>query len=328
MDQYWADLIALSKYPSNEPGFHVPGLATSQRPGLTVDHAGRAATSAENLIADVFAGGTTDLAILNPLFVVQHAHHPRREQALARALNTWIAEEWLARDPRLRASIVVPMNVPESAATEIRHWSGHPGFVQVLVLCQNEMPLGREIYWPIWAAAQEAGLPVAIKLGGNFRQAPTSTGWPTTYLEWYVGQQASFEAQLANIVSEGVFAEFPETKIVVTEGGFVWFPVLAWRLDKLWKSYQAEFPWVKRPPGELLRKHVRFTTAPADGVQAPGRLDVVVDRLGADDMLLYSSGYPYRHASAPHDIRNGTASAELLEKIYRSNAAAVYRIAA
>ena len=32
-----------------------------------------------------------------------------------KAINDWIAAEWLARDPRLRASIVVPMQAPDLA---------------------------------------------------------------------------------------------------------------------------------------------------------------------------------------------------------------------
>ena len=39
--------------------------------------------------------------------------------AFARAMNDWIAKEWLDRDPRLRASIVVPMQNPEIAVDEI-----------------------------------------------------------------------------------------------------------------------------------------------------------------------------------------------------------------
>ena len=54
--------------------------------------------------------------------------------AFARAVNDWMRAEWLDRDPRLRASIVVPYEDPETSADEIRHWAGDRRFVQVLLL--------------------------------------------------------------------------------------------------------------------------------------------------------------------------------------------------
>ena len=39
--------------------------------------------------------------------------------ALCRAINNWLVAEWLDRDPRLRASIVVPVHSPDLAAEEI-----------------------------------------------------------------------------------------------------------------------------------------------------------------------------------------------------------------
>lgn len=329
LDEYWSDQLVAGLSPSYEPNYHPRGSAIAQYPGATLDEEGRAATSVKGLVKDVFADGFADFAILNCLYAVQQIHQPRREAAHARALNTWLAREWLDQDPRLRASIVVPMGTPRAAADEIAYWAEQDDrFVQVLVLGQSEVLLGREINWPIWEAAEKAGLPVAIHIGGVFRQAPTSVGWPTTYLEWYVGQQANFEAQLSSIVSEGVLQKFPGTRIVVTEVGFNWLPPYLWKFDKLWKSYRPDLPWVDRLPSELIREHVRFTTAPSDGAEQPGRLDSTVDRMGSDQMLVYSSDYPHNHHSAPRDLELGTADAGLLDRIYRQNAADLYNLEA
>ncbi len=327
LDEYWGDQMVAALSPNYEPNYHPRGSAIAQRPGVSVDDDGRAATSVESLTKDVFADGFADYAVLNCLYAVQQIHQPRREAAHARALNEWIAHEWLDRDPRLRASIVVPMGTPRAAADEIAYWADRDSrFVQVLVLGQSEVLLGREINWPIWEAAEQAGLPVAIHIGGVFRQAPTSVGWPTTYLEWYVGQQANFEAQLASIVSEGVLQKFPNTKVVVTEAGFNWLPPFMWKFDKLWKSYRPDIPWLDRAPSELIREHFRFTTAPADGAEEPGRLDTIVDRMGSDRLLVYSSDYPHNHRSAPRGIETGTNDSSLLDRIYQHNAADLYRL--
>src|ERR671937_155988 len=45
------------------------------------------------------------------------------------AVNDWLVAEWLDKEPRLRASVVVPTRVPDMAAREIDRLGDHPGFV-------------------------------------------------------------------------------------------------------------------------------------------------------------------------------------------------------
>ncbi|TSD47057.1 amidohydrolase [Rhodococcus sp. KBS0724] len=328
LDDYWADQLVAQLTPTYEPNYHPRGSAIAQLPHATTDIDNRAATHVDGLTTDVFADGRTDYAILNCLYAVQQIHQPQRERAHARALNTWIAREWLDRDPRLRASIVVPVGSAQAAAEEIEYWSHDSRFVQVLLLGQSELLYGRESNWPIWAAAERAGLPVAIHIGGVFRQAPTSVGWQQTYLEWYVGQQSNIEAQLSSIVSEGVLHKYPGTKVVASEVGFNWVAPYLWKFDKLWKSYRPDVPWIDRPPSELIREHVRFTTSPSDGAESAGELDRAVDRMGSDAMLVYSSDYPHSHTSGSHDLANGTTNSHLIDRIYRHNAFDLFGLSA
>lgn len=325
LDPYWSDQLIGQRFPSYEPNFHPPTSPVAERPGLTKGPTGRAATRVEDLVADVFADSDTDFAILNPLYSIQQIHQPRREQAHARALNTWIQKEWLDKDARLRAAIVIPLGSAEAAVEEIEHWAATDSrFVQILVLGQTELLLGRRHYWPIWEAAQRHSLPVAIHIGGVFRQAPTSVGWPVTHLEWYVGQQANFEAQILSIVSEGILQKYPRTRVVITEAGFRWVPPFLWKFDKLWKTYRPDVPWIESRPSDLVRTHFRFTTSPSDGAEQEGELDRAVDRLGSDQMLVYSSDYPHNHRSAPREILHGTRNSDLQESILRRNAFELY----
>jgi hypothetical protein len=153
---------------------------------------------------------------------------------------------------------------------------------------------------------------------------PTPVGWPSTYLEWYVGQVSTMEGQLASIVSEGVFTRFPETRVVIAEAGFDWLPAFMWKFNKLWKGYRGDVPWLDRHPAEIIRDRVRVTTSPSDGAAQPGRLDTIVERLGSEEMLVFSSDYPHWHVDDAAELRNGTQSARLWEKITRDNPAALY----
>jgi len=76
--------------------------------------------------------------------------------------RTGRAAELLDREPRLRASILLPMHDPALAVTEIERKAGDRRFVQVLLLAMGEMLLGRRIYWPIYAAAEKHGLAIGI----------------------------------------------------------------------------------------------------------------------------------------------------------------------
>ena len=182
--------------------------------------------------------------------------------ALARAVNDWIAREWLDRDPRLRASIVVPQQNAELAVDGDRALRRRIArFVQVLLLVSGELPLGRRQNWPIYAAAERHGLPVGIHAGSTYRHPITPVGWPSYFTEDYVNQAGAFQTQLTSLIAEGVFAKFPDLTVVLMESGVTWLPGYLWRLTKFWKGLRSEVPWVSDPPATIVRERVRLTLA-------------------------------------------------------------------
>ena len=146
-------------------------------------------------------------AICNVLYGAQAVYDPYMASAFCKAINDWIAAEWLARDPRLRASIVVPMQAPDLAIEEIERRAGDNRFVSVLVLAQGESLLGRRHYWPVWQAAEKHKLPIAIHAGSQYRQAPSSVGWPSYRYEYYLAEAQAFQAQVLSLIYEGVFVQ-------------------------------------------------------------------------------------------------------------------------
>ena len=69
-----------------------------------------------------------ELAILNCYSAVDWIRQPDFVGVAARAVNDWLAECWLDRDPRLRASLVVPVDNPAAAIEEIERLGDHAGF--------------------------------------------------------------------------------------------------------------------------------------------------------------------------------------------------------
>jgi predicted TIM-barrel fold metal-dependent hydrolase len=254
---------------------------------------GRAATSAEELCAQVLDRWGASHAILNCIYGVQLVLNEDMAVSFARALNTWIAKEWLDRDPRLRASIVLPLQSVEHAVAEIEHWAGDTRFVQVLVLAMGDVPLGKRQLWPIWAAAERHGLPLGIHAGSAYRHPVTSLGWPSLYIEDYSAQSLGFQSQVASLITEGVFGKFPGLKAVLIESGVTWLPPFLWRLSKFWRGVRAEVPWLTRPPADIARDHIRLTVQPLDGPEDGSAIEKALSHLHSDEMLLYASDFPH-----------------------------------
>ena len=287
------------------------------------DATGRAATSVEQMAAQALGPFGTSLAICNCLFGAQAAYSEDISVVLARAVNDWMAREWLDRDSRLRASIVVPQQSPDRCVEEIERVAEDKRFVQVLLLVSGEIPLGRRAMWPIYAAAERLGLPIGIHAGNMYRNPTTAVGWADSYTEEYVNHSISFQSQLNSLVTEGVFAKFPGLKVVLSESGVSWLPHHAWRLTKFWKGLRSEIPWVSDPPGSIIRDHVRLTLQPFDGPDDDASVVRLMEHFGSDEMILFSTDYPHWQFDGLNAMPKGI-NASLAKKIMADNPLATY----
>ena len=135
-----------------------------------------------------------------------------------------------------------------------------------------------------------------------------------------------FQSQLVNIVTEGVFDQFPNARVAFLEAGFTWLPSFMWRFDKEWRNLRRLVPWVKRRPSDYIKEHVRFTLQPLDAPPDPRHLLQVVDQIDCEDLLMYSSDYPHQHDADPEQLLFPDLSPSLALKIRTENARALYRL--
>ena len=261
--------------------------------------------------------------ILNPLGSAQGVRNLDHSAALCRALNHWQAEVWVANEPRLHASIVVPYEDPIASAAEIRHWAGNKAFAQVLMLSRTSAPTGSRRYWPIYEAAAEAGIPLGIHAFGNSGLAVTSAGWPSFYMDEMVGHAQTSQAGLTSLVIEGVLERWPSLKLVLIESGFTWAPSLMWRLDRDWKILKSEVPHLKLAPSEYIRRNVWWTSQPMDEPDNKRFLADIFTWLGWD-RIMFSSDYPHWDFDDPARVIGFPASDEDRRKFFIGNAAGVY----
>jgi len=261
--------------------------------------------------------------ICNCLYGAQLLFSEDMGAGFARAVNDWIAREWLDKEPRLRASIVVPTQNADLAAEEIDRIAPDRRFVQVLLPVMLDAPLGKRQYWPIYAAAQKHGLPVGIHAGSTYRHPVTPVGWPSYYTEDYAAQAPAFQAALSSLVAEGVLTKFPDLKIVLIESGVSWLPAHLWRLTKFWRGLRLEVPWVDRAPIDIVRDHVRLTIQPFDAPDDPALIERLIDHIGSDEMLLFSTDYPHWHFDGDDALPPGLP-ASLVRRIMIDNPRSTY----
>jgi uncharacterized protein len=292
LDEYWRESFLERGIPGFEANTYPPNAPISVRPDLRRDGA-RAATDVGELTTQVFDRWRAGLAICTCLYGAELPFSEDMARAVARAVNDWMRTEWLDRDPRLRASIIIPTQNVEFAVDEIERCAPDKRFVQIKVMAMQETPLGRRQWWPIYAAAERHGLPIGIHPGSTYRHSTTSLGWPTYYIEDYAAYSQAFQSQLASLACQGVFAKFPSLKVVLLESGVSWLPAFLWRFAKFWRGLRSEVPWVDRSPAEIVRDHVRLTTAPLDAPLGSETILRVIDHLRSDDMLLYASDFPH-----------------------------------
>ena len=206
---------------------------------------------------------------------------------LARATNDWALERWPAADRRLAVAAVVAPRDGRLAADEVRRLAGDAR-VAAVVLAFPPVLLGDRSLLPLHEAAAQAGLPILMQAGGGFAGAnsgPTPVGHPTTLWEYRIAGAYTAIGHLASIVSEGVFARFPDLRLVLSGFGIGWLRSLLWRMDA---DFEAAAPADRPPrldrlPSDVVREHVSFTTValerPPDTALLP-----------AKDLLMFGSG--------------------------------------
>ena len=80
------------------------------------------------------------------------------------------------------------------------------------------------------------------------------------------------------------------------------------------------------PPLRVLRQHRRVTIQPLDEPPDPALLRQVIDELGSDELLMFSTMYPHWHVDRPEEALPAGLPDEVPPKILAENGRAFYRL--
>jgi predicted TIM-barrel fold metal-dependent hydrolase len=278
-------------------------------------------SSLDDMRADLIEREGVTVPIINgPLFFPSmQAGDPDFAVALAQAYNDYQVAEWLDPEPRLRGSVHVAAQLPETAAREIDRMAEHPQIVQVVLPLTTRRQWGDPHYRPIWEAAVRHGLPVTFH---HTTADPTLLGWPRYYVEYHtmVAPQMA-QHQVMSLVINGCFERYPELKVVMLESGVTWIFWLMWRLDQQFRELRAGTPWVKRLPSEYIRDNVKAATQPITEI-TPRLFQQLVEATDTAGVFVFASDYPHYDADSP-DVLN-TLPDELRYRVRYQNALEIF----
>lgn len=290
------------------------GPAGSDRDYFTKDHLEQYGVSA---------------SILLPMQLLALASwvEPLSTTVMTNALNRYFLEHWVEVDSRYKLALGVAAQDPVRSVETIREFGNRQGIVGILVPLQAIL-MGHQHYDPIYEIACELGLPILVhptSAEGLFHGAPPYAGGiPARMPEKHALNPQFAMSNISSLVFSGTFQRFPELQVIFVEYGFSWLPTFAWRLDKEWRNFRIDVPWIETSPIEIVRNHCRFTTQPIDEPPDLEYLWHIMSWMGAEDTLLFSSDYPHYDTDNPQMIMSKFVPKGIRTQVAHANAEAAF----
>jgi uncharacterized protein len=225
------------------------------------------------------------------------------------AYNDWIAEDYLATDPRLNAMALIPMQDPAAAAAELERAVDKLG-LKGAMLPPTGLPLllGAQEYARVYEVADALGCALAVHggahpdLGLNHQQVFAGTH--------ALGHPFAITIQAVDLILHGVFDRYPRVRFGFMEGGLAWLLLLMERLPGSFSAFTPYDPtgrYIKAANGGEVRQRIRDYIDSGQlfvGVEGDeGALAFGIAEYGAGPFV-FSSDFPHEvnDASIQHEI--------------------------
>jgi predicted TIM-barrel fold metal-dependent hydrolase len=279
-----------------------------------------------------------DRAVLYPTMLLGLQSEPDVDfaEAQARAYNDWCSDHVQEGEGRLfGAGAVPPMHHPDDVArvaTEIRRVATLPGMVSIFMRPNPAVdwrPFNDPVYDPIWQAASEAGLPIALHpflaadLPGacrglrlarprlpdghyvddfdperplsNEEQLEHPERRPSTLFTQAIANPVDVMSCIAYLLAGGVCERFPEAKFIFLEANGGWLVPWLERLDHHCRKFQWEVGDLSLLPSEYMRRQCWISFDPDEAML---RTTAESPLVGAD-RIIWASDYPHPDAKFP-----------------------------
>jgi uncharacterized protein len=254
---------------------------------------------------------------------------PAAAVAVCRAYNDWLATFCAAAPGRLRGAALLPFQDVAAAVGELRRCREELGFVSAMV--RPNPCLGRTIgdpaNEPVWSAAEELGVPIAIHEGFQPAVPPLGSDRQPTNVLILHAVSHTFEQMLAcaALIGLGVLERHPGLRVAFLEAGGGWAPYWLERLDHQVGTYRRYAPDMKLTPGEYFARQCWVSFE----IDEP-TLPLLAPLLGVE-RIVWGSDYPHADSTFPGAVKalRGTIAAlpdAAQDRILGGNASELYGI--
>jgi predicted TIM-barrel fold metal-dependent hydrolase len=310
-------------------------LAAACLSGRYAENAPRPATDPTARLALLDADGVSRALLYPSLGLQWEGEVTDSAYALAhtRAYNRWIEEFCAGSGGRLIPVAHLTLGDPEAAANELRRAvraGARGGFLLPFTL--DGLPHGHPAHDPLFAAACELDVPVAIHTGidppaRSLHHRFDELTWPEAVPfpgAWYLQMMFAQAVQQAftTFFQYATFDRFPTLRLVVLEAGAGWLGFWMDRMDAFYRSSLHVTIPLAHAPSTYVNRQCWISGDPDEAT-----LPLLIHHVGPD-RFLWATDYPHSDHDAGYmaELRElaGKLTAEERAKLVGGNAVAAY----
>ena len=329
-----AAMAGWSEYPPNHPKRWSDTDPATWDPSLRLKKMDEYGIHAQVLYPNV--------ALFNSSMLVEADNRALTLEYL-RAYNDYQTDFASVAPDRLLPMTSLPFWDLEATLAEIERCAalGHRGIVFTQDPSAFGLPALTDRHWdPMWASAQEKGLPVNFHIasgdislftsGGGLPGAGPHANYASMGVSFFMGNART----IASLICGGICHRFPHLNFVSVESGIGWIPFAVEALDWQWKNcgVALEHPEYELLPSEYFKRQIygcfwfeRDTARDA------------IDFLG-DENILYETDFPHPTSMSPGPATTAISPRDFIQatlgdlpestqrKILHENAARIYHL--
>ena len=228
--------------------------------------------------------------------------------ANCRIYNDWVGEFCSAVPQRLKGIAMLNVDDVAESIRELQRCA-KLGFSGAMISIYPPEDRGYDMpeYEPLWAAAQDLGIPLSLHVGTN-RPGPglESQGADTSTTAYMTNLDHWVRMSLARMIFSGVFERYPKLQVGSVEQELAWAPHFIERLD---------YNYTQRIQGVTQEWRFKGDALPSDFFHNNIFLGFQEDAMGVRDrhvigvdQLLWGGDYPHTESTFPR-------SREIIEEI-------------
>ena len=156
-----------------------------------------------------------------------------------RIYNEWLAGFCASHPERFAGLAAIPSHSIDAAVDEIKRVAARGAVRGVEIANTHDLePLFHPDWYPVWAAANEAKLPVHFHTIGT-PKTDTEGFAPLQQRQAFAVSLTGFQMAMSRILMEiiygGVLEAYPDNKIVIGGSGIGWIPYILDHMDLEWE---------------------------------------------------------------------------------------------